>query len=222
MVRAILDGRKTQTRRKMKPKPASGAPEGAYCNPYNGNFEHFTFWTKDNKLCAGLTGNVKDRGQKTCSWKCPYGVPGDRLWVRETWNMADSAEELMSGEICGPSAPFKGVQGTRSIDWVAVYKATSGHKTHPVFGKALWRPSIHMPRWASRITLEIVNLRAERLNDISEEDAKAEGVVCPYPPEVYCEKGYPEHFKELWTAINRPGSWEKNPWAWVVEFKRIA
>lgn len=134
---------------------------------------------------------------------CPYGQPGDRLWVRETWN------------------------GDR-MD--LVYRAT--HDGPPPGGK--WHPSIFMPRWASRILLEITNVRVERLNDISEEDAINEGIIkdsdgffiASDSPEAHHFLRQPHltakgAFHTLWESINGPGSWESNPWVWVIEFKRV-
>ncbi len=207
MVRAILDGRKTQTRRKMKPRPPSGVPEGVYCDPYNGNFEHFTFWTQDDKMCNGLIGNVKIKGNPTCHWKCPYGVPGDRLWVRETWREPEDHEGFEGG--------------------VVIYAASE------MDAAVKWKPSIHMPRYASRITLEIVNVKVERLHDIGADDCRQEGIEPPVMTGCHgsataedikklLDIGWRWAYQHVWNNINRPGSWEKNPWVWVVEFKRIS
>lgn len=142
---------------------------------------------------------------------CPYGIPGDRLWVRETF------------------APGIGPNGI-------VYRATlekDGYPYEPLAPdeKITWKPSIFMPRWASRITLEITNVRVEWLNDISEEDAKNEGIEQigglwkNYLPEGvlgWTAIDDPRaSFRTLWESINGPGSWDANPWVWVVEFKRI-
>ena len=125
---------------------------------------------------------------------CPYGRVGDHLWVRETW----------APHTWPPTGP--------SYQYAADDQYPAPER---------WRPSIHMPRAASRITLEVVSVRVERLNDISEEDAIAEG--CPYgvggwmvDPAVGDKQ-----FPTLWERINGPGSWDANPWVWVVEFKRI-
>jgi len=224
MVRAILDGRKTQTRRKMKPRPPSGVPSVVHCEPLNADFNRFAFWIPEDdspvflskpipgarhfKMCSGLTGNVKLAGKKTCHWKCPYGVPGDRLWVKETWLRGDLGsvfyrEDFVSG----------------------IYQGHSPNFTN-------WKSSIHMPRSAARITLEITNIRVERLHAIGEDDAKAEGVqwdgdyflggVHEVKGTQKCWATARDAFKAIWQSINRPGSWEKNPWVWVVEFKRIA
>ena len=201
MVRAILDGRKTQTRRKMKPRPPSGAPDRVTCLPLDGDIEYFLFRAQDGTVCHGLTGNVKIKGKNTCHWKCPYGFIGDRLWVRETFR------------VCGGTEKYPDYRATTCVP--------SPNDN--------WIPSIHMSRKYSRITLEIVNVRVERLHDISEEDAKAEGASKLVRIDQNLVRGsamdvqgsHHNGFEYLWSSINRPGSWEKNPWVWVVEFKRI-
>lgn len=162
MVRALLAGTKTQTRRVCKLDVRAGMPEP--------------------ELASLLR----------C---CPYGQPGDRLWVRETW------------------ATHPDYGGRH-----AIYRTDRGCE----HDAERWTPSIHMPRWASRITLEVTGVRVERLQNIGEGDAKAEGVQMPdgtpTPPEWW---SYRREFAHLWEQINGPGSWDANPWAWVVEFKRI-
>lgn len=181
MVRAILEGRKTQTRRVLKGVPmrlwaASGweIEDGdcMWCDAY-GDYHSLTSI-------------------------CPYGRIGDRLWVRETW------------------APVPILQHTDGIiiysDSEATYKASPS-----VYSGIIerWRPSIFMPRWAARITLEVESVRVERLQDISEEDAKVEGI----PNE--CGNIAIDTYAGLWNKINGPGSWDANPWVWAVTFKRI-
>ena len=199
MVRAILDGTKTQTRRVVKDRHIDAAPPACFFQ-----------WLRE---------------------RCPYGKPGDRLWVRETWNWFDPDEipEVRRGR----RAPFTGQQGAREIPWVAAY-AADGHLEHEHFGCALWRPSIHMPRWASRILLEITAVRVERLQEINAADAKSEGIEGQFedgPWRNYQRDGhwFPEgkgtapvmSYRTLWESINGPGSWDANPWVWVVEFKRV-
>lgn len=128
---------------------------------------------------------------------CPYGKVGDRLWVRETF-----------GESWHHAQPdyFYRADDNASIE------------SHPDFDG--WKPSIHMPRLASRITLEITGVRVERLNNIHRSDAIAEG--CEMPSQRKGMHRWPEaQFADLWESINGPGSWDANPWVWVVEFKRI-
>jgi len=212
MVRALLDGTKTQTRRLVKAK--------------------HIFWV-ENSVVNFLEGRWKQR-------PLPYGQPSDLLWVRETWAFH-------------PDFP----QSTCR----AIYRADRGAE----HDAAKWKPSIHMPRWASRINLEIVSVRVERLNEISEEDAMAEG--CERLNEedtgfIYRDSGNPDfkvcracggsrlhnalggsggviydvdctecstyvkRFRNLWTSVNGAGSWDAgswdaNPWVWVVEFRRV-
>jgi len=211
MVRAILEGRKLQTRRIVK--DAQSLP---------------TVWTGD-----------PDR-EAVPSWYseeyCPYGKPGDRLWVRETFWVR---------------------QWGNTINGIGVDYKAGGEPTHRstrpdnVGQMCRWRPSIHMPRWASRINLEITEVRVERLQDISENDAYEEGVTLTVPE----EQTYYGQFRVLWESINGsckrckghgvvpawsgslaagleqtandcpechgtvPGSWDANPFVWVIEFK---
>lgn len=173
MVKAILEGRKTQTRRVIKPQP--------------NDIRESPFVKSGIETTHGYEIKLKHE-------------PGDRLWVRETWNVLDS-------DGCKPS-------DISPIKERAIYKANGDE--YP-----FWRPSIFMPRWASRIALEVVNVRVERVQDISEEDAMHEGATpllvdpdggsCPY-----CEG-----FRALWDSINakRGYGWDANPWVWVVEFE---
>ncbi|MFN8993924.1 MAG: hypothetical protein ACK5X3_09750, partial [Pseudomonadota bacterium] len=142
---------------------------------------------------------------------CPYGQPGDRLWVREAWLTVD-----------GESAFYR-------ADYAPDAK---GERDHGVS----WRPAMFMPRWASRIELKVTGIRVERLQDISEADAVAEGVERTVTGDGwrrYCNDEQQEaagltpcssaigSFQSLWESINGPGAWGANPWVWVVEFRRI-
>lgn len=162
MVRALLAGSKTQTRRLVK------------------------FQGKDLETFLGL------KNQAAC---CPYGQPGDRLWVRETF----------SDDWCEYGHPVQ-------------YRA-DGELDSDMFDAGVkWRPSIHMPRLASRITLEVTGVRVEQLQDISRGEAMAEG--CPFPNMSHGDDPR-RWYADLWEQINGDGSWEANPWVWVVEFKKI-
>lgn len=172
MVRAILAGRKTQTRRIVKP----------------------------------LHMATVDAEQFPILAMCPHGRPGDRLWVKETWG---ALPHMMGG-----------VQRE-----TLRYRADGEYQNER--GTWRWRSSIHMPRWASRITLEITDVRVERLQDISEADAVAEGCN-PIRPELVQDglivrpgRSAVEEFRLVWEQINGGGSWEKNPWVWVIEFKKL-
>ena len=179
MVRALLNGSKTQTRRVFK--AANG----------------------------GVWPNANDKpGMRQILRNCPYGQPSDRLWVRETFDF------LPTG---GPDEP----QACEIVYWAtgSVEPRTSPCDYNPmIYGHEKRRPSIHMPRWACRITLEITGARVERLQNISRGDAMAEG--CPFPN---MAKGDDPRkwYADLWEQINGPGSWDLNPWVWVVEFKVV-
>ncbi|QYG03854.1 hypothetical protein [Massilia sp. NP310] len=210
MVRALLDGRKTQTRRAVKMPPSWDcfvcADWGDGWWPYRSDDgESPTYDNNEIRL------------------NCPYGQPGDRLWVRETfgevYDWCDHPEM--------PGAPTE----RWHIDWK--YRA-DGEPDRPHLEGAWtgWKPSIHMPRAASRILLEVVSVHVERLQDISQEDAAAEGITDPGctncgEPEAKCACSFPmpdyrDAYAYLWGQINGPDSWLANPWVWVVEFKRVA
>lgn len=199
MVRAILDGRKTQHRVVLKPQPEDGAL-GKPSNP--------GLWDVHYRAARGYV-RVTERDLKRVLLEdhTPYAV-GDRLWVREAWAAI--------------------VDGAWRQDDV-IYRADGNEGW-----KHGWRPSIHMPRWASRITLEVTGVRVERLQDISEADAEAEGIEA----KVICGVGHSwthygnpngpvgwtdprQSFASLWTSLHGPGAWEANPWVAVIEFKRI-
>lgn len=183
MVRALLAGTKTQTRRAAKVESTLGID--SILAPRRAGGHAATYLLPDQAAEAAVC--------------CPYGQPGDRLWVRETWS--PTGPEPSGGSLYRADFP----EGPLSIKF---------------------KPSIHMPRAASRILLEITALRAERLQDISEEDAKAEGApgyeegLDAPPPDSDHEWSYRASFQRLWEQINGPGSWAQNPWVWVVEFER--
>lgn len=208
MVRAILAGRKTQTRRPIKWKQTRfteiGEREDGSKWPWSEDAEHaFDFWHP-----------------------CPFGSVGDRIWVRETFQGPLFDFDLMDS-YCKDSTPFEKSE-------FCVYKADG--VPAPEFYDAddelhcCWRPSIHMPRWASRILLEITDVRVERLNAISEEDARAEGIIdggclnCGEPEPCGCANPDPDAtdaFAYLWQSIYGQENWNANPWVWVISFKRI-
>jgi len=222
MVRALLAGTKTQTRRIVKLKSPDGE---VYIDPGGSIF--------------GPGPYVKNYppGYPSCSEpmhrriRCPYGYPGDRLWVRETWNKFDAHPVEGDGidpRRFGARAPLPGCEGDREIEWRAVYRA-DGEIVHLRYGAARWKPGIHMPRWASRITLEVTGVRVERLHDITEDGARAEGVAFGEMQDAIVN-GEPgrvaffsarDAFAYLWAGSNGSESWKANPWVWVVEFKRI-
>jgi len=225
MVREILAGTKTQTRRLMKPQPPANA----------------CYWQE----CSGGQWLSRDYGKQ---WNCLHGSAGDRLWVKETW-----ATDWIWND-------FKPTDVRE--DQPILYRADE-HATGVVpFEWGRWRPSLFMRRWMSRITLEITAVRVERLHDITEADARAEGVEAVYSPDmlsIFTTKGHAcdiaptyihgvpkvgdewmgarvtsvepnpgslldtarDGYRKLWESINGAGSWASNPWVWVVEFKRL-
>ncbi len=199
MVRAILDGRKTQTRRIVKPQP------------------------DEDGLAKVTDGPWVDTSERV--YRCPFGQPGDRLWVRETWQaIHDSLDEF--GNVDERTwMPF--IHKAADSYWHAVYAEEFGVFNREDRGFP-WRPAIHMPRWASRILLEITDVRVERLNAISQEDAQAEGMELTgwrptySDPDSGGEVMTPyDNFAELWSSIYGDESWQANPWVWVIEFKRV-
>lgn len=239
MVRAILDGRKTQTRRIVK-VPWKGSTKTTPYEPY--------YVDEDGVLMVGIDGPYRPFVDVVAS---PYGVPGDRLWVREThrfigWNedgrvtieyiadgktrtvrdlvddfdmwvdrqstrMIRAGARMMQHDLDGNAVP---ADGDRDECWIEMPEGVEVPAT----------PSIHMPRWASRLTLEVTGVRVERLQDITGEDILAEGVGHDLRDD---ERGAFEalalrdRWRSLWTTINGADSWGANPWVWVVEFRRV-
>jgi hypothetical protein len=237
MVIAILNGSKSQTRRVVKPQPE--AEHGGEPYWFVGGYRAWEYRATDDVLRKG--GNVL---------ACPYGQPGDRLWVRETsraHELTDKEAEDdtygvierlgledppygLDGVIYAADNAFREIKNTQEASerWMKMnaYRGARGATV----------PAIHMPSWASRITLEVTRVRVERLQDISEADAMAEGIERSheYPP---CWKrgklhgdqntvsitGFPVlAYRSIWEEINGHESWTANPWVWVVEFRRAA
>lgn len=204
MVRALIAGTKTQTRRVVKPQPPADKQRSAWYEP-------------------GVMGWAQEEvpAQHWHRVRCPYGQPGDRLWCRETWR---------------PDPPCDGTWGYTA--WAGCREgqiaAVPDAFRNPAFclyradwkendaADVRWTPAIHMPRWASRNTLDVTSVRVERLQDISEADCAKEGAPFSYsgfaPEDAPDWRGW---YRDLWESINGPGSWDANPWVWVVEFKRI-
>ncbi len=202
MVRAILDGRKTQTRRPVK------------------------FPVLDKNLGCELSGNELAGELSAGNYlNSAFGKPGDRVWVRETWGVV-SHELDEDGRIqpWTPNRPATAIHempfGNGYYTGHAIYAAdgdfTWGDDDGYEDGRSCWKPSIHMPKAASRILLEITDVRVERLRSMSQDDARAEGVIAASGP---MEAGLA--FRELWDSIYGEESWKANPWVWVIEFKRV-
>lgn len=199
LVREILAGNKTQTRRVVKPQLQINRDTVMYGNKA-------AMLRRDD----GSHWSVKD-GLRTICRLCPYGQPGDRLWVRETCK----AEELDDGR--------DGVRYAADDHWEPI---ANGPKAagewcelfHYRGKRGATVPNIHTPRWASRITLEVTGVRVERIQDITEADAIAEGIGSP----VLRNCKVPE-FARTWDEINGPRGygWDANPWVWVVSFKKV-
>ena len=148
---------------------------------------------------------------------CPYGKPGEQLWVRETWYCDHF--EVMRGPYLKPDDLDVG----EALDDGTLVYAADGLTPYEA-DQPIWKPSIHMPRWASRILLEITEVRVERLQDISRADIRAEGLQCP--PELASDDvspNYRDWYPAAWRELREStgGNWDANPWVWVVEFKRV-
>ena len=196
MVRAILDGRKTQTRRVMKPQPFA---DGYYEGPIEA-----TLLPPDIDGVVSARFNVKAVGGGAIREQiidCPY-VPGMRIWVREAWMPAIDA----GGSDWRYAADY-GQEGRRRMNDIQ-----------------RWRSPIHMPRWASRLTLAVTEVRAERVQEISEADAMAEGVRKHLEPEgnEVVEWSYKQSFARLWNDIHGRRAWDKNPWVCRIAFEGVA
>ncbi len=190
MVQAIREDRKTQTRRLRGLEELNQSLDKEW---------------KVGIVQAGL----HSWWSASCDWTwsyrldCPYGQPGDRLWVKETWKPDHTFED---GGI-----PRLGIKWGEGVTW----KAGNPDQSDP------WKPSIHMPRWASRINLEITDIRAERLQDIDDDEAEAEGFV--YYGETLDEPTPREKFIQYWDSLNakRGYRWEANPFVWCISFKKL-
>jgi hypothetical protein len=220
MVRALLAGTKTQTRRPMKAQPRV-VPDWACSGVAGLEFD----WG------GGGASTYADRPETLAAYaddfaaRCPFGRPGETLWCRETWALED----------CGDD----GLRLIWKADRAAVWVRADGSRIGVIYwlpsdyAPGRWRPSIHMPRWASRLTLEVTEVRVQRLQEISEEDATAEGIPSDAAgwarlgilPPVPVEKDGTARsaFRWLWDSINgERASWASNPWVWAVSFRVLS
>lgn len=219
MVRALIEGSKTQTRRIVKDNPPTDWVPVVGCY-------HPTVVDKRGEEVPGA--EVFGASDENYGRVCPYGQPGDRLWVRETWGVVSGAW-AENGNLTDwtPDRPTTAINempfGSGYYSGHVIYAADGSHEwagDDDGFGeRSAWHPSIHMPRAASRILLEITAVRVERLQDISEADAIAEG--CRNTTHLPCGRFANENFEHLWWSIHGDDSWEANPWVWVVEFQRV-
>jgi len=213
MVRALLDGRKTQTRRVIKPQPPALAARATTFIERFDPGEWPWWWWLDSDGARFFQP----------AFRCPYGATSDRLWVRETWGLNDYQFER---------GPIPKARPPQLEDNGLCYAATEDDSE--IRNELRWRPSIHMPRWASRLTLEITEVRVERLQDITAADAEAEGVREPSigPIHVFShgssgildpEKADPlALWQILWRFINGDDSWAANPWVWAITFRVVS
>ncbi len=194
MVRAILDGRKTQTRRVLA--------------TYQDAVKFCPEWDVNGKQIFIVLGEKDHTGMNPVitAIPCPFGQQGDRIWVRETFRVHSRATDVAT-LVYRASVRNSWTEQTHRVPVAVCNKPATPEK---------WTPSIHMPRWASRILLEIIDVRVERLNSITESDAEAEGVT---------DTGFGDllvdGFRYLWKSIYGDDSWQANPWVWVIEFKRV-
>lgn len=213
MVRELLAGRKTQTRRPVKPQP--GNPGTVGLSPIWGH--GVPLESVDPQRRFGIHAAFPENGLRVDRWlPCPYGAPGDRLWVRETHQFL---EMLDGNTICAYRASCEQDDG---LTYVSPRDSTIESIRVP-----RWRPGIHMPRDAARLLLEVESVRVERLHAITEEDARAEGMeaLAPRFPEHESPAADPlrRRFSEAWTVMydGGPFEWAANPWTWVIQFRRV-
>lgn len=206
---AILEGRGTVTRRVIKKTPPQSRCDTCWNDAYDGGYHGGC-----NSQTERYHQLLDERASRPCwALPCLYGRPGDRLWVRETWAPA------RNGDTGDTIAIFRS-------DW-----ASNGKPEGPLHQGFRWKPSIHMPRWASRLLLEVVDVRAERLQEITDDDCFLEGIDGEHAEghgyvALGPDGGYwriKEVFADLWDSLNikRGFSWESNPWVWRVEFRRL-
>lgn len=229
MVKAILEGRKTQTRRIVKPQPELDAKVG------------FIHTDRKGKRWASGIGFDHAGTVRNFVHRCPYAkASGERLWVRETWRIGAWDED--EGQISvdyrdGPDKQWRSDDrddtGEKFNDlWLSCCdelqekdirpNRNGRYEWKPGESPLRWRPSIHMPRWASRINLEVTGVRVERLQESSCRDAWAEGIKQETADTIEnLSKSPQDIYRELWESINGAGSWARNEWVWVVEFKRV-
>jgi hypothetical protein len=203
----VFAGTKTQTRRSMKPQPIG---KGDYWDLYNKGPE-WAFWLNDNRMSEART------------WKCPHGVVGDRLWIREAHGFV-WPDDCDDGQIYDDGSEYG--RPIKPQECIVEYKALSDGDDRPGGwpkgeGSNKWKPSIHMPRWACRTVVELTEVRVERVQDITAEDCLAEGVDCNCLDGGFDDGVAFGNFLSLWESTNGKGSWLENPFVWVLVFKKV-
>ncbi len=225
MVQAILAGRKIQTRRLVKQANDS---EGAAGAVHRAKESGWIAWWPGKGITEEMTQSLYSEG-----FPCPYGKPGDRLWMRESWSTGKALDSFNATEIAkshddagfGDRYPTGKTLYPKCPLWYNsddTFCAWGDNDIEDFGEKGRRRHARFMPRWASRITLEITGVCVERLQEISEEDAEAEGADTPFAAAITgAAWSKRDAFAKLWEAINGKGSWALNPWLWVIEFRRI-
>lgn len=224
MVRAIREDRKTMTRRVVKPQPIAVHDLESKRKQRRGDLfigpDIFPTGDQTNLVFALALDNATTRmlgSENLCNEFCPYGQPGGRLWVRETWcrKCDDGVFAYNKEGNLDPSCCYYAADGVHVVkgdgDGGTEFRK-DGTEASP------WSPSIHMPRWASRITLKITGIRVERLQEITRDGAIAEGC----PKEVADAQDACQWYRDLWDSINakRGHGWDENPWVWIIEFQK--
>lgn len=202
MVNAILDGRKTQTRRPVKHHALLGFPED---------------WCPKKESLNKFLGDY--------TLFCPFGQVGDRLWCRETFGFGTQDDDINHLEriVCYKAGYPYHITDSGVNEMKRCKSGDFMQPNHYVWEPKKWTPSIHMPRWASRITLEITDVKVQRIQKITKEEAKAEGVTkTDFPLETvegWADDLYPRFFREKWQNIYN--TWNSNPWVWAITFKKV-
>lgn len=222
MVRALLAGTKTQTRRALKP--------GSFVLPDDAR-GGYVYYAAGSGGWGGLTRTERGGISSYPLPRCPYGVVGDRLWVREAWRSVASLDKSNAGKIVEQAREAGWDKPWAPIEWLADGRRRDWDNARDVAGR--YRYARFMPRWLSRITLEITGVHVERLQDISSSDAEAEGisefdpdahaaVVCSLAKAMGTTAEDPRaSYAALWESINGDGSWAMNPWVWALTFARV-
>jgi hypothetical protein len=197
-VRAILAGAKTETRRICKQAVDEGGAPAGSVHPTGSGTSWVAWWP------FATAAETVRRYPGNEGFGCPYGVPGDRLWARETWKasaVSDAADQVLIGYRSDDADEWRNIAPSDADAWLQRWLRRN---------TGAWCPSIYMPRWASRLTLDVHAVRVERLHDIDDAGARAEGVADR------------EAYRVLWCDINGAESWDANPWVWVVGFLRVS